>query len=168
MKGIRKNPKRRRPFGKKTCLVTSELFDADLENGVLRIRFKASQKADPFCNVTLPPGLGQSELPRFVVISRIGSRFFLSSSYEFEANVEEVAVLHNRLAMTPTEEQEQAVLGVDLGIAQPVTVSDGSVFDSSPQAKRALKTLDVKKRRYQRRMSRGTKGSKNRRKIGEK
>ena len=167
IKGLRKNPRRRKPFGKKSCLVTSELFTAEIEAGTLCLRLKSSHKAQPFCTLMLPAGTGQCDPPRSVVVSRIGSRFFLSWSYEFEAAVDEEHVLQERLAMTPFEEQEKLVLGVDLGVAQPVTVSDGSVFDFSPGARHALKKLDAKKRRYQRGMARCQKGSKNRRKQRE-
>lgn len=165
IKGLRRNPRFRRPFGKKSCVVTSELFEARLSEGQLLLAFKASAASVPYCALTVEAGLSQTEAPRSVVVSRVGGRFFVSWSYEYEAAVEDEVVLANRLALSPEDFQEQSVLAVDVGVAKPATLSDGTVFDFSSQAKLSFKRLEKRKRRYQKRMARAKKGSNNRRKL---
>lgn len=165
IKGLRRNPRFRRPFGKKSCVVTSELFEVRLSEGQLLLAFKASAASVPYCALTVEAGLSQTEAPRSVVVSRVGGRFFVSWSYEYEAAVEDEVVLANRLALSPEDFQEQSVLAVDVGVAKPATLSDGTVFDFSSQAKLSFKRLEKRKRRYQKRMARAKKGSNNRRKL---
>jgi len=165
LKGLRKSPRLRRPFGKKSCVVTAELFEARISEGKLFLGFKSSAASAPFCFLSVEAGQWQREAPRSLVVSRVGSRFFVSWSYEFEAAIEEESVLSERLAMSPASAQEAAVLAVDVGIAQPATLSDGTVYDFSPGAKRSFRRLDVRKRKYQKRMARAKSGSNNRRKL---
>ena len=167
IKGLRNHPRFRRPFGKKTCLITAELFEASLDNGVLCLGFKESEGSALFCKVSMPVGLGQASVPKSVVVSRVGRRFFCSWSYEYEAQVESEEVLLGRLALTPEESQDALVLGLDLGVAKPATLSDGKTYGFTPEQKRRVGKLDEKKRRYQKRMARCQKGSKNRRKTRE-
>lgn len=103
LRGLRKTPRTRKSFGKKSALVTAELFDAILEDGSLRIAFKTSQNSDPFCSLVLPVGQNQTEPPRSIWVSRVGRRFFLSWSYEFEAKIDDPSVLLNRLALSPDD-----------------------------------------------------------------
>ena len=168
LRGLRKIPRTRRPFGKKSALITAELFLASIEGECLRIAFRSSQKGSVFCVLTLPLGQSQQEVPRSIWVSRIGRRFFLSWSYEFEAEVEEASILLNRLALSPHKIQEAQTLGIDLGVAKPLALSDGRVFELDAEAKAKMLHLDQRKRRYQRRLARCKKGSKNRRKNLEK
>jgi putative transposase len=164
LRGLRKNPSKRKVFGKKTALVTAELFEAKITNDKLHIALKSSQKSEYFCLVSVPLGVGQKEVPRSVWISRVGRRFFLSWSYEFQAQVDEPSVLLDRLALSPTERQDTLTLGIDLGVAKPLALSDGRVLEYSPSEIRKLKQLDKQKKRFQKRLSRCKLGSKNRKK----
>jgi len=165
LRGIRGAPKFRSRLQKRSALITSELFDARIENGNLHIAFKTSAKSEPFCCLQVPVPPGQVAPPKMLRISRKGRHFFLSWSYEKELLIESEAVLVQRLALTPIELQPELVLGVDLGVAQPVTTSTGAVLNLSPQERARLKKLEHKKKRYQRRMAGQKKTSKNRKKT---
>ena len=79
-----------------------------------------------------------------VVVSRIADRWFASFSVEIEHTV-------------PNREN-QAAVGVDLGLKQLATLSDGTVFENPKALRRNLTKL----KRLQRSLSRKVKGSSNR------
>jgi putative transposase len=164
LRGLRKNPRKRKPFGKKTALVTAELFDAKITDDRLHIALKSSQKSACFCLISVPLGLEQQVVPRSVWISRVGRRFFLSWSYEFQAQIDDPSVLLDRLALSPPEIQDALVLGIDLGVVKPLALSDGRVLEYNPSEIRKIKHLDKQKKRFQKRLSRCKFGSKNRKK----
>src|ERR1700730_16708266 len=82
-----------------------------------------------------------------VTISRSADYWFISVSIETNQR--------------PERCESQACVGVDLGIKALATLSDGQSFPSNSPLKKQLTRL----RRLQRRLSRATKGSKNRMKI---
>jgi len=89
-------------------------------------------------------------VPKNVVISRRAHRWFISFKYE---------------APEPGElEKEGDVVGVDLGVNNLATCSDGGTFGNPKPYCKARKRL----RRLQRRLSRKVKGSQNRRKAVKK
>lgn len=53
IKGLRKSPRFRRSFGKKCCVVTSELFEARVAEGRIFLAFKASAACAPFCSLVV-------------------------------------------------------------------------------------------------------------------
>jgi len=165
LRGLRGYPQFRSRLQKRSALITSELFDASIENENLHLAFKTSAKSEPFCCLKVPLPPGEKQPPKMVRISRKGSRFFLSWSYEKDLPIEPEAVLIQRLALTPTQLQPPLVLSVDLGVAQPVTTSTGAILNFSPQELAHLKKLEHKKKRYQRRMAGQKKTSKNRQKT---
>ncbi len=102
------------------------------------------------------PNLGQVRLMEFlrfegkitgITISRSASYWFISVSVE--------------TSLLPASCENQARVGVDLGIKTLATLSNGQTFPSNNPLKKKLKRL----RRLQRRLSRGSKGSKNRNKV---
>ncbi|NEO92819.1 MAG: IS200/IS605 family element transposase accessory protein TnpB [Moorea sp. SIO3G5] len=81
-----------------------------------------------------------------LTISRVADQWFISVAYEFEAE--------------PTNKLKAAI-GVDLGVKELATISDGSVFHNPRAYKRAQRKLA----RLQRQLARKQKGSNNRQKV---
>lgn len=82
-----------------------------------------------------------------VTISRKANYWFISVSVE--------------TSLLPAACENQAAIGVDLGVKTLATLSNGQTFPSNNPLKKKLKRLG----RYQRRLSRAVKGSKNRIKV---
>ncbi len=81
-------------------------------------------------------------------VSLIGNKWYLSVSIEQDVNV--------------TENKDLPILGIDLGIKDLVTCSDGKVFNVPKKAKIKINKLKRRHIRYQRKLSKNIKGSKNR------
>ena len=81
-------------------------------------------------------------------VSKHGSRWYLSVSIEQDINIK--------------QQQNLPVIGIDLGIKDLVTCSDGKVYNVPKAAKIKIQKLKGRHVRYQRKLSKHVKGSKNR------
>lgn len=153
--GLKKPPTFKSKFDVKKCLVTNELFQVTWTEGKLVFRFKKTEKSPYFATLSLDWSLEPASLPKMVWISRQGRRFWLSFSYLVEnAEIREESDILESLQNKTAEQQAEAVLGLDLGVKRPVTVSNGAVYGYTPQESARLLSREWRKRKYQRKLSR--------------
>ena len=176
LKGLSGAPTIRRKHGRQSVLLTSELFRFipkphpvaaranephwHLElglatNPVGRLHFKAHR---PF------------ELPKMLCISvEPDGRWFVSFSYDAAAlaeDGEETVILRSpeELAYEYSlrADLDQITVGIDRGVALPLAVSNGAEFRVEEVNARRIAKKEVRAQRYQRKMARQVKGSKQR------
>jgi len=155
VKGLRKPPRLKNKYDPKKCLVTNELFELECNDEQWLFHFKKTEKSAPFCTLTLEKPREASKLPKMVWLSRRGARFWISFSYEEDAsNIREVADIIESLKEKSEEEQQQAVLAIDLGVKKPLTTSNGEVHGFTVTEAKALTSRENRQLQYQRRMAR--------------
>lgn len=87
-----------------------------------------------------------------VVIKRIANNYFAIINIE---------VLNSTLTLKPNEGDNQAIVGVDMGIKSLLVLSDGTIYENPTPLKNNLKRL----KRLQRKLTRKQKGSNNRKRM---
>lgn len=94
-------------------------------------------------------------------VSISGGRWHLSFNYDDASVVPDVAETTQWLAQFNEEELLAMTIGLDRGVALPMAASDGQKFAFSEVQKKRLLKQEQHKKRWQKRLTRRTKGSKN-------
>lgn len=155
IKQIRNMPRFKKANAKRNCLVTNELFDITLHDNTIEFAFKKTNKSDPFCHLVLPRKQEMIDIPKVVWITREQDRYFLSYSYTKESlnNRDEKTILEY-LKQAPEAYQQEAVMGIDLGVAQPIVLSTGQILDFTKEEKKSLEKKNAARVKYQKRLAR--------------
>ena len=155
IKGLRKAPTFKNKYAKKNCLVTNELFEPIITTDTLEFAFKRSQKSKAFCKITVPKPVKMAGVPKMVWLTRRGARYWLSWSYE--QNVPTIRAEHTlleQLQQSPAALQEARVLGIDMGIKEPICLSTGEALHFTPEELKAIQRKAARRLRYQKKLSR--------------
>jgi len=153
-KGVRGLPKFKKSVGMRSVLVTKELFQAERKGDEIQISLKKTEKSLPFVSLTLPlKGKLVTDLPKQLWVKRQGAKFFLSFSYEEKIGAVDQDTLLKRFVMTPEDKQDAMVLGIDLGVVQPITLSNGDSLGFTPQEQESLQRNEIRKQKYQKLIS---------------
>ena len=155
--GIRKRPKIKPKNKKRNCYVTNELFDIqalDEERCLIQIKKDATKKnkGNYLCGVVMP--FPKEEAAKSLYLSRKGSRFWLSMSYNNEVEVLHEKEIKTYVSTLSEEQLDTVVVGYDLGVKRQVTGSDKSIHHRSKDEQHRLEKLEIKKAKYQRRYAR--------------
>ena len=154
-KGLRQAPNFKSKYSKKNCLVTNELFDVKLGQDNIEFDFKRTNKSKAFCSIVLPKSEKMFDIPKTIWVTRKGFRFWLSWSYNQELlNIRDEQTIINQLKQAPANYQTAAVIGIDMGIVQPVTLSDGQNLGFTLEEEQALQAKQLRRLKYQRKLSR--------------
>jgi putative transposase len=168
IRGIRKPPRFKNKYSKRNCLVTNELFDVKFTDTDIIFSIKKSNKSKAFCQIVTPIPDKSIGIPKMLYLSRKGARFWFSWSYNIQAkDLRSESQIIEELAAMPKDEQEQMVVGLDLGVIQPLMLSTGLSFDYSEAEKKSLNKKERNKKRYQKKLSRQLMAAKkNKRAVG--
>lgn len=138
--GLRRRTKVRAKSKKRTCYVTSELFDIQALGGercLIQLKRDATKKTRGQYIACVVMPFAKEDAGKALYLSRKGARFWLSMCHYKTIDVEDENQLKARL-LTMTDAQLSAVTtGYDLGVKRQVTCSDGSVYHLSRQAQDA-------------------------------
>ena len=146
-KKLAKQPTRKKSYGKKSVLVTSELFS--INGNVMHL---GNQKY-PVGYVTINAH-NSFEKPKMICISVDGNRWFVSFCNDDGLTYP----THEELLDSYVPPEEDYLLthsvGIDRGVKINACVSNGTTFVYSIEEQRALKAAQDKKKKYQKQMSR--------------
>jgi putative transposase len=159
LKGLARAPRKKKAHGRQSVLVTSELFRF-IPDGNAGLRLQLGTEKNPV-GVLKFRAHRPYKVPTQLVVSREAGRWFVSFSYEAEA--EEILrtpeELSYELNMLSDEELVAVTLGGDRGIVKNLADSDGRFYVPSAicEERKATKARYIK--RQQRRLARQQKGS---------
>lgn len=151
--GLRKPPKVKPKHKKRNCYVTNELFDVqaiDKHRCLIQIK-RSDKKSDSgqiLAGVVMP--FSKEDAGKSLYISRKGSRFWVSMSYNLSLDVMSEKQVKVAVISLTDEQLSDAVVGYDLGVKRQVTSSDNIVYHLTDNAQEKLSQLDARRKRYQR------------------
>ncbi len=169
-------PKFKKKSGRQAVWLSRELFEfipqiEDQIGPVVSYQLRLGTKKFPVGNVAYRAHRLHSA-PSSIHISVEGGRWWLSFSAEdaevtmpkntADAATEQIAEDLRHLSL---DQLAKRTLGGDRGIAQPLTTSNGQVFDLLPVQKKRIKKTRRQRQRWQRKASRRKKGSQNQKKA---
>lgn len=152
-RGRRGLPRFKDSNGKRSCLVTKELFVAEFIPEGVKLSLRATENSTPFCEIVVKTEKATT-LPNQIWLSRVGARFFVSFSYEYEKPLILPEEILAKVKTLSPDEQESQVLGCDLGVEEPVVLSNHHKHKLTPQEEAALARKEKRRLKYQRRLSR--------------
>ena len=175
-RGLRRVPTFRSCKDKASVWLTRELLTferreaSDGESNLLIHVFVGKGKARRILFTKTLPWPDSHALPSSIRITRLGARFWLSFSYEYEpaAAVVPQEKLAERYQQVPAADLEPVTVGLDRGVRKPVATSHGEFYGSPADEAQRLRKKEARKRRWQRKLARRKSGSQNRRKAKEK
>lgn len=162
IQGISKKPRFRNSSDPKKCLVTKELFTIEETEAEIIIGFKKTKDTKVFCEIKISKPYQLTTLPNMLWLSRRGNKFFISFSYKVEVPelLTEEEIL-NQVASLPEAEQELSVLGIDVGVKNPVTSSNNVFYNFTPEEEKSILNKQKSKDRYLKKMSKKREFAKN-------
>jgi putative transposase len=157
LKGLRSRPTVRPKHKKRNCYVTNELFDVqELDNDRCLIQLKVNSgkryRGQYLTGVVMP--FPAEDAGKALFLSRKGRRFWLSMSFDKALNVMTENEVRQYAASLCDTELAGQVDGYDLGVKRQVTDSTGEVYHLPDDAVAALKKLEARRIKHQRRYSR--------------
>ena len=158
-KGRRGVPRFKSCHGKRTCLVTKELFTAELVPEGLHISLRKTENSEPFSHFVVQTDKASS-LPNQLWLSRVGGRFFVSFSYEFEKELKSPHQIIEEVRELPAAEQGDSVTGCDLGVCEPVVLSDNQIYKLSDSQLKTVELKEKRRKQYQRSLARKQRAAK--------
>jgi putative transposase len=167
LKGLANAPVKRRAHGRQSVLITSELFQF-VEDGHGGHQM---QLGTPKFPVGRLPFVAHRpyQLPQQLVVSLEAGRWFVSFSFEADGASEEPLRSPEELAYELNNLSDAELLhvtaGYDRGIVNRVVDSAGVCYSADPVVEKRVRRKELQTRKYQRRMARQVKGSKNRNKT---
>lgn len=176
-KGLGAAPTIRKRHGRQSVLVTSELFDlverVDSDTGEVSKHLILGTKTRPLGRLLFRAHRPFNRPKTLSISVESDGRWFVSFCFELpvsmSAEEEEPVILR-----TPEElayefglrkDLDAITVGIDRGVVLPVAASTGQTFTIPGVCDRRVEKKEARARRYQRRLSRQQKGSKNREKT---
>ena len=175
--GLRKQPTIRKKHQKRNCYVTNELFDVqaiDDHRCLIHLKNNAMKGAKGRVLAGFVMPFSKENAGNALFLSRQGSRFWLSMSFDKTFDVLSQKDVKARVVSFDDDELLANILGIDLGVVQQATDSGGFVYHMDDFCQQKLTQLEQKNKRYQRRAARilsaneRTLGKKHQRTSGEK
>jgi putative transposase len=153
-------PKRKKKSNEESVHLTRELFRFEkCADGITRLFIGTKTNNIGFLQIKIHSSY---QKPNSITIKKKNGRYSVSFSYE--DGVEEGLSQSEHLDYLKTLDQEQLekiTLGIDRGVKNPVQAGD-ECYDFSPEQKSKKRAKEKYIKRYQKRLSRQTKGSKRR------
>jgi transposase len=154
--GLRKAPTIRKKHQKRNCYVTNELFDVQVldENRCLlqlKNNAKKGTKSRIIAGFVLP--FAKENVGKALFLSRKGARFHLSISHDKTFDVMSESDIKSHVKTLSDEEITQVIQGFDLGVKRQVTSNTGKVYHLKSEDQSKLKRLEMRRKRYQRKVS---------------
>ncbi|EJG0766554.1 putative transposase family protein [Vibrio parahaemolyticus VPCR-2010] len=166
-KGLRKFPKIKNKFKKRSVVLTKEMFFVEpFENGS-RIVINNHAKANRRIIFSLTVPLKPEQIGNQIRISRQGAKFTLSGSFDDRGLVLDEKQILSDLSHLSYEELELKTTGVDRGVALHLCSSDGFSVAYSPEEIARRKRRAKKIAHYQRILARKKRLNKNKTKACE-
>ena len=173
LKGLGGAPSIRKKHGRQSVLVTRELFDwvehTDKNTGEVRQHLMLGTKTRPLGRLHFKAHRAFRR-PKMLSISvEPDGRWFVSFCSETHVQGEEPVILR-----TPEElayefglrgDLDAITVGIDRGVALPVALSNGQTFRVDEVNAQRIAKKETRARRFQRRLARQQKGSRNREKT---
>ena len=175
--GLRKQPTVRKKHQKRNCYVTNELFDVqhlDEHRCLIQLKNNAMKGAKGRVMAGFVMPFSKENAGNALFLSRKGSRFWLSMSFDKTFDVLSPKEVKARVVSLDDDELLANILGIDLGVVQQATDSGGFVYHMDDFCQQKLAELEQKTKRYQRRAARifsaneRSLGKKHKRTSGEK
>jgi putative transposase len=156
-KGIREQPQVKPKHKKRNCYVTQELFDIQaIDDASCIVHLKSDgtkkNKGSYLCGVVMP--FSKDKAGSAFYLSRKGSRFWLSMSYDRELNILTEQETKELVLSCTSEQLQDLTTGFDLGVKKQVASSDGIFYHYTDSEVEKLKKLEKKKQKYQRQYAR--------------
>jgi len=157
LKGLRRHPVVRPKHKKRNCYVTNELFDVqalDDDRCLIQIKTNSGKRSrgQYLTGVVMP--FPAESAGKALYLSRKGRRFWLSMSFDKTLDVMTEDQVRQYAASMTDDELAGQVEGYDLGVKRQVTDSLGEVYHLDQEAEAALRRLELRRIRYQRRYAR--------------
>ena len=149
-KGLRKFPKVKGRNKKRSCIITKELFDLHAvgnDKTQITIYSSAVKKRTKLFSITVP--YAKESLSKQFVISRQGRRFSFSGAFDDGRAYRDNEAILEDMAHLDEDALLAYITGLDGGVARPVQASNGTVFDYTPEEKRALRKHNARIKRLQ-------------------
>lgn len=161
-------PKIKKKSGAQSVWLTSELFrfapKSDALTGELRLSLNVGTAKCPVGDIAYTAHRAH-HTPNSVRITVEAGRWFLSFSEEDDQIVPSAQETADWLSGFTTPELTARAVGVDRGVAVPFALSNGATFDLAAIQRTRIQKKQAAAARWQRKLARRQKGSRNRRKA---
>lgn len=161
-------PTLQRKNGAQSVWITSELFrfvpQTDTATGEITHRLFVGTSKFPVGEIAFTAHRDY-RVPASITLSVVAGRWFVSGSYDDGAVLPTFTETAAHLATLSQDELLARTVGIDRGVVIPVMASCGTAFDFSAVQKSRMEKKAAAIRRWQRKLSRRTKGGSNRRKA---
>lgn len=146
-RGLRSFPTFRKASDKKNCYVTNELFETKETETEIRIGLKKRPKSKPFCWLRVEKSHNEVGPPNSLWLRRNGARFWVSWSYSVERELKPAKAILSEVADLQADEQDAAVVGIDMGVSVPVAMSTGDGMGFAAAEARSMRRHEKHTRR---------------------
>jgi len=173
MRGECGAPVKKRRHNGRSMLLTRELFSAVRSGSKLKITIGTDKFPVGEINIKFKKGVSVIGAPNSITIRKdTKGRWYVSFSVDDksgqEINLQDMQKTWlSHLQTLPESELRQQVLGIDRGIAIPVA-TDNANYDFTDTQKKNLTLVEVRRKRWQRKLARQKKDSKHREKTKQK
>lgn len=171
--GLAQRPVFRKKHGKQSVWITNELFQFKA-TGKLRTKQGRTIYDHKLFIGTGKYALGELkftasdeyQMPSTITVSKSGSKWFVSFSYEKDVPVTSEQDLIEQYQSMSADELSKITGGYDRGTVNPVTADNGEDYDFCKKQKMRMERKERRKKRYQKRMAKQKPGSNRRKRTG--